>query len=204
MSHDPAALALELEEARAAHAKLLVLISKRMRQCDALWRTAKPADRLLAVQRLVQTGALTKEQVAELEPKNERVRELMSAARTERKKLEKLTAEGKADADLKHRVFKLELDAQHAEQERDEIVDERDLRGPLYFIGETFVRTDPFTAEEPPLKDLATRAKALEEKLKELEPRKGARYTKTLPDGREKTLIRLLPALTAEGDSVND
>ena len=59
-------VALELEEARAAHAKLVALIEQRMRQLDELWRTAKPADRLLAVQRLIQTGALSQRVTAEL------------------------------------------------------------------------------------------------------------------------------------------
>lgn len=203
-------LALELEEARAAHAKLVALIEQRMRQLDDLWRTAKPADRLLAVQRLIQTGALAQKITAELEVRNERVREKMSNARTDRKKLERLVAEGAPDTkenlDLRHKVFRLELEAQRAEQERDEYIDEQDLRGPLYFCGETFVRTDPFGPNEAPLKDLAPRAKALAEVVADLErraPRKGARFTTTTPDGREKTLIRMLPALSMESEPVS-
>jgi hypothetical protein len=203
-------IALELEEARAAHAKLVSLIEQRMRQLDELWRTAKPADRLLAVQRLIQTGALAQKVTAELEVRNERVREKMSNARTDRKKLERLVAEGAPDTkenlDLRHKVFRLELEAQRAEQERDEYIDEQDLRGPLYFCGETFVRTEPFAPHEAPLKDLAPRAKALAEVLADLErraPRKGARFTTTTPDGREKTLIRMLPALSMESEPVS-
>lgn len=210
MSQDPSAIALELEEAKAAHAKLVALIEQRMRELDELWRTAKPADRLLAVQRLLQTGALATKINAELEVRNERVREKMSLARTDRKKLERLVAEGAPDTkenlDLRHKVFRLELDAQRAEQERDEYIDEQDLRGPLYFCGETFVRTEPFAPHEAPLKDLAPRAKMLEEVVKDLErraPRKGARFTTTLPDGREKTLIRMLPALSMESEPVS-
>ena len=108
-------LALELEEARAAHAKLVALIEQRMRQLDEMWRTAKPADRLLAVQRLIQTGALAQKVTAELEVRNERVREKMSNARTDRKKLERLVADGAPDTkenlDLRHKVFRLELEA---------------------------------------------------------------------------------------------
>src|SRR5688500_5344625 len=168
-------VALELEEARAAHAKLVALIEQRMRQLDELWRTAKPADRLLAVQRLIQTGALAQKVTAELEVRNERVREKMSIARTDRKKLERLVAEGapdnKATLDLRHKGFRLELDAQRAEQELDEFIDEQDLRGPLYFCGETFVRTEPFAPHEAPLKDLAPRAKTLGELVADLERR---------------------------------
>jgi hypothetical protein len=203
-------LALELEEARAAHAKLVALIEQRMRQLDELWRTAKPADRLLAVQRLIQTGALAQTITAELEVRNERVREKMSIARADRKKLERLIAEGAPDTkenlDLRHKVFRLELDAQRAEQERDEYIDEQDLRGPLYFCGETFVRVEPFAPHEAPLKDLAPRAKALGDVLVDLErraTRKGARFTTTTPDGREKTLIRMLPALSMESEPVS-
>lgn len=203
-------LALELEEARAAHAKLVALVEQRMRQLDELWRTAKPADRLLAVQRLIQTGALPPKITAELESRNERVREKMSNARTDRKKLEKLVAEGAPDTkenlDLRHKVFRLELEAQRAEQERDEFIDEQDLRGPLYFCGETFVRTEPFAPNEAPLKDLAPRVKALGDVVADLErraPRKGARFTTTTPDGREKTLIRMLPALSMESEPVS-
>ena len=203
-------LALELEEARAAHAKLVALIEQRMRQLDGLWRTAKPADRLLAVQRLIQTGALAQKITAELEVRNERVREKMSNARTDRKKLERLVAEGAPDTkehlDLRHKVFRLELEAQRTEQERDEYIDEQDLRGPLYFCGETFVRTDPFGPNEAPLKDLAPRAKTLADVLADLErraPRMGARFTTTTPDGREKTLIRMLPALSMESEPVS-
>lgn len=203
-------VALELEEARAAHAKLVALIEQRMRQLDELWRTAKPADRLLAVQRLIQTGALAQKVTAELEVRNERVREKMSNARTDRKKLERLVAEGAPDTkenlDLRHKVFRLELDAQRAEQERDEYIDEQDLRGPLYFCGETFVRTEPFAPHEAPLKDLAPRAKTLGELVVDLErraARTGARFTTTLPDGREKTLIRMLPALSMESEPVS-
>lgn len=203
-------LALELEEARAAHAKLVALIEQRMRQLDEMWRTAKPADRLLAVQRLIQTGALAQKVTAELEVRNERVREKMSNARTDRKKLERLVADGAPDTkenlDLRHKVFRLELEAQRAEQERDECIDEQDLRGPLYFCGETFVRSEPFAPHEAPLKDLAPRAKGLAEVIADLErraPRKGARFTTTTPDGREKTLIRMLPALSMESEPVS-
>lgn len=209
MSHD-LTVALELEEARAAHAKLVALIEQRMRQLDELWRTAKPADRLLAVQRLIQTGALPQKVTVELEVRNERVREKMSNARTDRKKLERLVAEGASDTkenlDLRHKVFRLELDAQRAEQERDEYIDEQDLRGPLYFCGETFVRTEPFAPHEAPLKDLAPRAKTLGDLVADLErraTRTGARFTTTTPDGREKTLIRMLPALSMESEPVS-
>lgn len=211
MSKDPVALQLDLEEARAAHTKLVATIEQRMRELDELWRTAKPADRLLAVQRLLQTNALSQKIGAELEVRNERVRERMSLARTDRKKLERQMAESekgetKELLDLRHKVFRLELDAQRAEQERDEFIDDNDLRGPLYFCGETFVRTEPFGPHEAPLKDLAPRAKALEEVVRDLErraERKGARFTTVTPDGREKTLIRMLPALSMEADPVS-
>ena len=207
--HDLEAFELALEESRAAHATLVASINQRMRDLDDLWRTAKPTDRLLAVQRLVQTGALPPKQNDELEVKNERVRERMSLARTDRNKLERLLAQGELrgseDSALRHRVFLLELEAQRAEQERDEYMDEEDLRGPLYFCSETFVRLEPYAADEAPLKDLAPRAQALAEVVKDLErraPRKGARFTTTTPDGREKTLIRMLPALSMESDPV--
>lgn len=203
MGQDPAEAQLELAEARAAHASLLKQIAQRMRQLDELWRAAKSADRLLAVQRLIQTGALSKERAATLETKNERVRTLMGQARTDRKKIEKLQKDGVPVMDLQHALFKVELDAQRAEQERDEVVDEFDLRGPLYFCGETFVRSDPFGAGELPLKDMAAKAQTLEQRINELAKydRKGVRFTTTTPDGREKTLIRMLPALTQEGDA---
>ena len=210
MQQDQESLALALEEARAAHAKLVASIERRLRELDVLWRTAKPADRLLAVQRLIQTGALPPKINAELETKNERVRERMSLARTDRKRLERLLAEGGVEgrehSDLRHGVLRLELDAQRVERERDEYIDNEDLRGPLYFCGETFVRSEPFAPDEAPLRDLAPRAKALEEVVKDLErraPRKGARFTTTTPDGREKTLIRMLPALSMESDPVS-
>ena len=203
MGKDPATVALELTEARASHAALLTQMSTRMRELDDLWRKAKPADRLLAVQRLLQTGALSKKHTADLESKNERVRELMGKGRTDRKKLERAIVDKTATHDQQHRVFRMELDAQRAEQERDELVDEMNLRGPLYFCGETFVRTDPFAAGQLPLKDMAAKAQGLEQKIVELEKldRKGVRFTKTSSDGREQTLIRMLPALTAEGDA---
>lgn len=210
MSQDQESLLFALEEARAAHAKLLAAIDQRMRDLDDLWRTAKPADRLLAVQRLIQTGALSQKLTGELEVRNERVRERMSVARTDRKKLERLLAqggpEGREHSDLRHGVLRLELEAQRAEHDRDEFMDNEDLRGPLYFCGETFVRVDPFAPDEAPLKELASRAKALEEIVKDLErraPRKGARFMTTTADGREKTLIRMLPALSMESDPVS-
>ena len=201
---DPAALALALETARGVHAQLVASIQRRMRELDALWRTAKPADRLLAVQRLIQANALPAKVNRELEAKNERVRETMSLARTERRKLERLVQEGsetRETSGLRHSMLRLELDAQHAEQERDEFLDEQDLRGPLYFCGETFVRSEPFSPDESSLKDLAPRAKALEERVIDLQervPRKGARFMTRTDDGSEKTLIRLLPALTMD------
>lgn len=203
MGKDPGTIVLELTEARAGHGALLKQMSMRMRELDDLWRTAKPADRLLAVQRLLQTGALSKKHTADLETKNERVRELMGKARNEKKKLERTSGDGVATHEQQHRVFRMELDAQRAEQERDELVDELNLRGPLYFCGETFVRTDPFGVGELPLKDMAAKAQGLEQKIAELEKldRKGVRFTKTTADGREQTLIRMLPALTAEGDA---
>jgi hypothetical protein len=204
MAHDPGDLELELDEARAAHAKLVAQIEVRMRQLDELWRVAKAADRLLAVQRLVQTGALADDVAGALDAKNERVRDLMARVRTERKKTEKNVADGIDDHDQRHKVFLLELDLQRAEQERDELVDEHDLRGPLYVCGETFVRTEPFASGESPLKDMAARAKHYEERVAELEqkaPRRGAKFIKKDAQGREKTLIRMLPALTMEADS---
>ncbi|HEY4223146.1 MAG TPA: hypothetical protein VGO62_17430, partial [Myxococcota bacterium] len=192
----------ELAEARAAHASLLKQIAQRMRQLDELWRTARAADRLLAVQRLLQTGALSQMHATELEEKNERVRELMGRARTDKKRIEQQEKSGAPQHDVKHQLFRLELDAQRAEQERDELIDERDLRGPLYFCGETFVRSDPFGAGELPLKDMAAKVQHLEQRIAELVKleRKGVRFTTTTPDGREQTLIRMLPALTQEGE----
>jgi hypothetical protein len=205
-SEDSGAIALELEEARAAHEKLVATIEQRMRELDDLWRLAKPADRLLAIQRLIQTGALDPKVTGDLEAMNERVRELMSQARTNRKKLERLVAGGSDDHELRHSLMRLELEAQKAEQQRDTFIDEHDLRGPLYFCGETFVRSDPFAADEAPLKELAPRAKAIEELVKDLErkaPRKGVRFTTKTADGREQTLIRMLPALSMESEPVS-
>ncbi|HEY4222036.1 MAG TPA: hypothetical protein VGO62_11845, partial [Myxococcota bacterium] len=86
-----------------------------MRQLDELWRTARSADRLLAVQRLIQTGALSKRHAAELEEKNERVRELMGRARTDKKRIEQQDKSGGgAHHDVKHQLFRVELDAQRA------------------------------------------------------------------------------------------
>jgi hypothetical protein len=204
MEDEPAEIVLELEEARAAHAKATALLESRMRDLDELWRQAKPTDRLLAVQRLVQTKALEDEQVAAVEAKNERVRDVMGRARSERRRLEKLLESGGDDHELRHKVFLLELDLQRAEQERDELIDSSDLRGALYFCGETFVRTAPFAAGEEALNDLAARLRNLEERARELEraaPRRGAKYISKGPDGRERTLIRMLPALTMEGES---
>jgi len=188
----------ELGELRAARKRLAETMSRRIRELVDLCIKAKPADRLLAIQRLVQTGALEKAMADELDDKNERVREAVAKARTERKRLEKTTN----DHQLRHTVFLLELDAQRKEQERDELVDKNDLRGPLYFCGETFLRTDAFGPGEVALKDLSMRAKALDERLGMLEKhaRKGARFTKQGPDGREQTLIRMLPALTMTGE----
>jgi hypothetical protein len=188
----------ELGEAKAQQKRLAEQIARRIRELDDLWVKAKPADRLLAVQRLVQTGALDPAIASELETKNERVREKLAKARTERKRLEKTPN----DHQLKHTVFLLELDCQRSEQERDELIDQNDLRGPLYWCGETFVRTEPFGPSEAALKDLATRAKVMEERVQMLEKqqRKGARFTKVDQDGREMTLIRMLPALTMTGE----
>ncbi len=210
MVADPAAIALELAEARAAHASLAKQVTSRMRELDEQWRQAKPADRLLAVQRLLQTGALSQAHTELLEAKNERVRTLMGRARTDRKKLDQLQREGAVTHELQHNLFRLELDAQRAEQDRDEAIDQCDLRGPLYFCGETFVRNAPFAAGQLPLKEMAAKLQGLEQQIGDLEKldRKGVRFTKTLPDGREATLIRMLPALTQEGepalDSVTD
>jgi hypothetical protein len=191
--------ALELDEARAAHVRMLSQLSRRIRQLDEMWSKAKPTDRLLAVQRLVQTGALEKALAAELEAKNERVRALLSRVRVDKKKLEA----NPNDFDLKHVLFKLELDLQAAEQDRDELIDDKSLRGPLYFCGETFVREAAFGADELPLKDLAERCRALEEKIEELNrraDRKAVVFTATDENGDERTLIRMLPALTVSGE----
>jgi hypothetical protein len=188
----------ELGELKAQQQRLTGLITRRMRDLDELWAKAKAADRLLAVQRLVQSGALGKELAGELDAKNERVRDLLQKARTERKRLEKKPDDHK----LRHQVFLLELACQRGEQERDELVDKHDLRGPLYFCAETFVRSEPFGPDEAPLKDLAARVRAVEERIAMLEKqvRRGARFTKLDADGRERTLIRLLPALTMTGE----
>jgi hypothetical protein len=199
MSEDPAALALELDEARARHVRLLTSLSQRIRQLDEKWRAARATDRLLAVQRLVQSGALDKSVAGDLENKNETVRALLSRARVDRKKVE----QNPDNFDLKHALFKLELDLQAAENERDELIDEKDLRGPLYFVGETFVREIAFGGEEMPLKDIAAHISALEPKIAELSKRvdrKGVRFTATASDGKERTLIRMLPALTVSGE----
>lgn len=197
---DPASIALELDEARAALKRASVQMHDRMRQLDELWAKARPADRLLAIQRMLQSGAIAKEIADEIENKNELVRELLGRSRHDRKKSEA----NPNDHDLKHRVFRLELECQRAEQDRDELVDNNDLRGPLYFCGETFVRSDPFGASEVPLKDLATRIQVLQERIAELEKldRRGVRFTVKETDGRERTLIRLLPALTMSGEGV--
>ncbi len=199
---DPTSVALELDEARAALKRASGQMQERMRQLDELWAKAKPADRLLAVQRLVQSGALPKPISDEIDTKNELVRDLLGRVRHDRKKSEN----NPADHDLRHRVFLLELQCQRAEQERDELVDAHDLRGPLYFCGETFVRSDPFGPGESPLKDLASRIQFLQERAAELEKldRRGARFTAVQPDGRELTLIRMLPALTMSGEGAPD
>jgi hypothetical protein len=206
---DQEALALALAEARAAHGRLVATIEQRMRDLRDLWRTAKPTDRLLAVQRLMQTGGLPTDVIADIGAKNDRARKRLSLARTARKRLERLLAEGsievRAHSDLKHTVLRLELDAQLAEQERDEYLDAKDLRGTLYFCSETFVHPEPFGADEAPLKDLAPRAKALEGLIQDLERRAsrvGARFTTTTEDGREETLIRMLAPVSLEGDPV--
>lgn len=198
MSADPG-LALELDEARTSHKRLLTALSARMRQLDEMWRRAKPTDRLLAVQRLLQSGALKRTVAADLETRNEAVRTLLARARVDRKKSEA----NPEDFDLKHALFKLELDLQTAESERDTLIDEADLRGPLYFCGETFVRDMAFGPDELPLKDLAERARLLEDRIGELTrrvERKGVRFTSQGDDGRERTLIRMLPALTMTGE----
>lgn len=198
---DPTSIALELDEARAGLKRAGVQMHDRMRQLDELWAKAKPADRLLAVQRMVQSGALQKQLNDEIELKNELVRELLGRVRHDRKKSEA----NPADHDLRHRVFLLELSCQRAEQERDELIDNNDLRGPLYFCGETFVRSDPFGPGETALKDLATRIQFLQGRVEELEKldRRGVRFTAVQPDGRELTLIRMLPALTMSGEGAS-
>jgi hypothetical protein len=191
--------AFALDEARSEHVNLLAQMSARIRALDELWLKANPTDRLLAVQRLVQTGALEKLASAELEARNERVRAYLSRVRADKKKLE----QNPSDFDLKHVLFKLELDLQAAEQDRDELIDESGLRGPLYFCGETFLRSEAFGADELPLKSLAEKAKAVEERVGELlrrADRKAVVFTSTDANGDERTLIRLLPALTMSGD----
>lgn len=199
---DPTSIALELDEARAGLKHASGQMHDRMRQLDEMWAKAKAADRLLAVQRLVQSGALSKPINDEIELKNELVRELLGHVRHDRKKSD--NAPG--DHDLRHRVFMLELQCQRAEQERDELIDANDLRGPLYFCGETFVRSDPFGPGESALKDLATRIQFLQGRVDELEKldRRGVRFTAVQPDGRELTLIRMLPALTMSGEGASD
>ena len=199
---DPTSVALELDEARVALKRLSSQMHDRMRQLDELWARARPADRLLAVQRLVQSGALQKELSDQIENKNELVRELLGRSRHDRKKSES----NPGDHDLRHRVFRLELECQRAEKERDELIDDHDLRGPLYFCGETFVRSDPFGPNETALKDLATRLQFVQDRVVELEKvdRRGARFTRKEPDGRERTLIRMLPALTMSGEGAAD
>jgi predicted nucleic acid-binding Zn-ribbon protein len=174
MSRDPG-LALALDEARTAHAR--------------------------ATQRLIHSGALARDVADELEGRNETVRALLARVRVERKRAEQNIAEAR------HALWKLELELQAAEKERDQLIDDRDLRGPLYFCGETFVRDRAFEADEQPLKDLAERTRALEERLDELArraQRAEVRFTAVDAAGRERTLIRMLPALTmtGEGESV--
>lgn len=195
---DPASIALELDEARAGLKRASGQMRDRMRLLDELWAKARPADRLLAVQRMLQSGAIEKPLADEIENKNELVRELLGRSRHDRKKSEATPN----DHDLRHRVFRLELECQRAEKERDELIDDHDLRGPLYFCGETFVRSDPFGAGEVALKDLAARIQILQERIGELEKldRRGVRFTVKESDGRERTLIRLLPALTMSGE----
>lgn len=202
MTGDPG-LALELDEARTAHKRATTQLAQRIRQLDELWQKAKATDRLLAVQRLVQSGALPRVVAGEIESKNETVRSLLARVRVDRKRAD----QSPADHELKHALFKLELDLQAAENERDALVDEEDLRGPLYFCGETFVRDAAFGPDELPLKDLAERCKGLEAKIEELArriDRKGVVFTSVDDSGRERTLIRMLPALTqtGEGESV--
>lgn len=199
---DPSSVALELDEARAALKLSSSQMHDRMRQLDELWAKARPADRLLAVQRMVQSGALPKELSDEIENKNELVRELLGRSRHDRKKSDA----NPDDHDLRHRVFRLELECQRAEKERDELIDDNDLRGPLYFCGETFVRSDPFGVGEVPLKDLATRIQLVQTRIGDLEKldRRGVRFTAQQADGRELTLIRMLPALTMSGEGAAD
>jgi hypothetical protein len=202
MSGDPG-LALALDEARTAQLRATTQLAQRIRQLDELWLKAKPTDRLLAVQRLVQSGALERQMCGDIEQKNENVRALLARVRMDRKKCE----HNPQDFELKHALFKLELDLQGAEKERDQLIDQHDLRGPLYFCGETFVRDGAFGTDELPLKDLAEHAKALEEKIEDLSrrvDRTGVRFTSVDDKGRERTLIRMLPALTmtGEGESV--
>jgi hypothetical protein len=199
MSANPVVVASELDEARAAHAKVLKQVGKRIRALDELWPKAKPADRLLAVQRLLQTPTLDPRLAAELEAKNERVRTVLARTRTEKKKLEAHAG----DSSQHHKVLQLQLECQRAENDRDELIDESDLRGQLYFWGETFVRTTPFTPEDPALRDLATRLTHLEETIAGLEKRArtGVKFTQVDANGVERTVIRVLPALTLSEDT---
>ena len=199
---DPTSVALELDEARAGLKRASSQMHDRMRQLDELWARARPADRLLAVQRMVQSGALPKGIADTIENQNELVRELLGRSRHDRKKSDA----SPGDHDLRHRVFRLELECQRAEKERDQLIDDNDLRGPLYFCGETFVRSDPFGPGEVPLKDLATRIQLVQTRIDELEKidRRGVRFTATQADGRELTLIRMLPALTLSGEGATD
>ena len=56
------------------------------------------------------------------------------------------------------------------------------------------------------LRDLATRIQIVQTRIAELEKldRRGVRFTATQADGRELTLIRMLPALTLSGEGAAD
>jgi hypothetical protein len=156
----------QTQELRQSLARTEQKIEARLELLADCWRSARTADKTLAITRLAREAEVDRGLLAELDAHEERIQDLWSAIR-----------HAKASSDpstVRLTVLPLELDLQQAESDRDGFIAAAGLEEPLLSCGETFLRTTPFARGERPLSELCDKRDALIDQLSAIEARKKA------------------------------
>jgi hypothetical protein len=177
------------DDARAELTQVSHAIAERRMELADAWRKAPTADRLLAVQRMLQEGGLPQDAVGRIEELHEVVRAAWAIVRADRKR---------TDEESRHRLLRAEMDLQIAENERDRYLSESRLEIELYRAAESFIMTTKYGPDRPPLKALLLKQRALE---LEVLSGMGAVDDDTRDDHSTK-VVRILSALTWSGEGL--
>jgi hypothetical protein len=178
-----------IDDARNELSQVSHAIAERRMELAQAWRKAPTADRLLAVQRMLQEGGLPPEAVAQIEAAHEAVRASWAIVRADRKR---------TDEESRHRLLRAEMDLQIAENERDRFLSESRLELELYRAAESFIMETKYGPDRQPLKALLLKKHALE-----LEVLSGmSAVDDDTRDDHSTKVVRILSALTWSGEGL--